>query len=284
MGEEICYEPKGRKVKRNDFFPFFFHACYSIYFAFIYLSPYLIPSPAGYFSDRPPRPPPSQITHTLTPNSPELLEESLLIICSLGIQTQTLSPSYLLPASTRFIPTAQIRDIFIHEAFRGFEVRYYLAIVVEGEWDLVVVFPVSGLFFLSFFLGGGRAGRGKGYLLFFVFFLLEKDLKWGVGASKRRLKVCTWRRDGEGRKWEGGVRKKIWEEARPKTENFGTWYLSFSPSTYIPFRLSLTHIIIILPFRIFSPTSQPSKKYGAEHANVSMNPPSLLPQWRCTME
>jgi len=39
-----------------------------------------------------------------------------------------------------------IQDIFIHEAFKGFEVRFYLAIVVEGEHDVVVVFPVS--FFL----------------------------------------------------------------------------------------------------------------------------------------
>lgn len=135
------------------------------------LSPYSIPSPAGYFSSLPP---PSQVTHTHTHthNSYNLLEESLLSICSLGIQTQTLSPSYLLPASTRFIPTAQIRDILIHEAFRGFEVRYYLAIVVEGEWDVVVVFPVSDLyFFFFFFCFEGGPGGGED-LLFFVFFLL----------------------------------------------------------------------------------------------------------------
>lgn len=70
-------------------------------------------------------------------------EESLLTLRTLGIQTSTLSSSYLLPSNTRFIPTSQIRDIFIHEAFRGFEVRYYLAVVVEGEGDVVVVFPVS---------------------------------------------------------------------------------------------------------------------------------------------
>ncbi len=70
-------------------------------------------------------------------------EESLLTLRSLGIQTSTLSNSYLLPSNTRFIPTSQIRDIFIHEAFRGFEVRYYLAVVVEGEGEVVVVFPVS---------------------------------------------------------------------------------------------------------------------------------------------
>ena len=59
------------------------------------------------------------------------------------MQTSTSSPSYLSTASTRFIPTSVIQDIFIHEAFKGFEVKFYLAIVVEGEEDVVVVFPVS---------------------------------------------------------------------------------------------------------------------------------------------
>ncbi|CAL8581601.1 hypothetical protein XPA_007290 [Xanthoria parietina] len=68
-------------------------------------------------------------------------EESLLVLRTLGIQTTTLSASYLLPATSRFIPTSQIRDIFIHEAFRGFEVRFYLCVVVEGEGEAVVVFP-----------------------------------------------------------------------------------------------------------------------------------------------
>ena len=31
----------------------------------------------------------------------------------------------------------------IHEAFKGFEVRFYLAVIVEGESEVVVVFPVS---------------------------------------------------------------------------------------------------------------------------------------------
>ena len=71
------------------------------------------------------------------------LEESLLVVRSLGIQTSSISPYYLFPPTTRFIPTSQIRDLFIHEAFRGFEVRYYLAVVVDGEPEVVVVFPVS---------------------------------------------------------------------------------------------------------------------------------------------
>jgi phosphatidylinositol N-acetylglucosaminyltransferase subunit H len=36
----------------------------------------------------------------------------------------------------------QIQDIVIHEAFKGLEVRFYLAIIVEGATDVVVVFPV----------------------------------------------------------------------------------------------------------------------------------------------
>ncbi|KAK2825744.1 hypothetical protein FQN49_007408 [Arthroderma sp. PD_2] len=68
-------------------------------------------------------------------------EESLLVIRGLGVQTSTSSATYFPSATTRFIPTTQIQDIVIHEAFRGFEVRYYLAIIVDGESDVVVVFP-----------------------------------------------------------------------------------------------------------------------------------------------
>lgn len=67
--------------------------------------------------------------------------ESLLVLRGLGIQTSTSSETYLSSATTRFIPTEKIQDIFINEAFRGFEVRYYLVVVVEGEEDVVVVFP-----------------------------------------------------------------------------------------------------------------------------------------------
>lgn len=69
-------------------------------------------------------------------------EESLLVIRGLGVQTSTSSATYLSTAATRFIPTSMIQDVFIHEAFKGFEVKFYLAIVVEGEDDVVVVFPV----------------------------------------------------------------------------------------------------------------------------------------------
>lgn len=70
-------------------------------------------------------------------------EESILVLRGLGVQTMTSSSTYLTTPTTRFIPTTEIQDIFIHEAFRGFEVRFYLTVVVEGEEDTVVVFPVS---------------------------------------------------------------------------------------------------------------------------------------------
>ena len=83
---------------------------------------------------------------TFVKGSSVSLEESLLVVRSLGIQTSSISPYYLFPPTTRFIPTSQIRDLFIHEAFKGFEVRYYLAVVVDGESEVVVVFPVSFVF------------------------------------------------------------------------------------------------------------------------------------------
>jgi GPI-GlcNAc transferase complex, PIG-H component len=45
--------------------------------------------------------------------------------------------------TTTFIPTTRIQDIVIHEAFKGLEVRFYLAVIVEGATEVVVVFPVS---------------------------------------------------------------------------------------------------------------------------------------------
>ena len=35
----------------------------------------------------------------------------------------------------------KMQDVFVNEAFRGFEVRYLLVVVVEGEGGLEVVFP-----------------------------------------------------------------------------------------------------------------------------------------------
>ncbi|KAI0137206.1 GPI-GlcNAc transferase complex [Xylariales sp. AK1849] len=67
--------------------------------------------------------------------------ESLLVLRGLGIQTSSTASTVLGSAVTRFIPTEKIQDVLINEAFRGFEVRYYLVVVVEDEEDVVVVFP-----------------------------------------------------------------------------------------------------------------------------------------------
>jgi hypothetical protein len=70
------------------------------------------------------------------------IEESLLVLRGLGIQTSTSSPYFFSSSTTTFIPTTQIQDIVIHEAFKGLEVRFYLAIIVEDATEVVVVFPV----------------------------------------------------------------------------------------------------------------------------------------------
>lgn len=81
------------------------------------------------------------------------IEESILVIRGLGIQTSTSSSFYFCSSSTRFIPTTQIQDIIIHEAFKGFEVKFYLAVIVEGESEVGVVFPVSFSPFCSPIIG-----------------------------------------------------------------------------------------------------------------------------------
>lgn len=70
-------------------------------------------------------------------------EESLLVLQGLGVQTSTSSSYFFLSPTTTFIPTTQIQDLVIHEAFKGFEVRFFLAIIVTGANEVVVVFPVS---------------------------------------------------------------------------------------------------------------------------------------------
>ena len=45
-------------------------------------------------------------------------------------------------AKPTFIPTSDILDLVIHEAFTGLEVRFYLAVIVRGRGEVAVVFPV----------------------------------------------------------------------------------------------------------------------------------------------
>lgn len=65
-----------------------------------------------------------------------------MVLQGLGIQTSTSSRYFFTGSTTTFIPTTQIQDIVIHEAFKGLEVRFYLAVIVEGATEVVVVFPV----------------------------------------------------------------------------------------------------------------------------------------------
>ncbi|KAH8899618.1 hypothetical protein GQ53DRAFT_318310 [Thozetella sp. PMI_491] len=71
--------------------------------------------------------------------------ESLLVLRGLGIQTASTGTTVLGSLwggpRTRFIPTEKIRDVLINEAPRGFVIQYYLVVVVDGEEDVVVVFP-----------------------------------------------------------------------------------------------------------------------------------------------
>jgi phosphatidylinositol glycan class H protein len=48
-----------------------------------------------------------------------------------------------LASHSRFIPASRIDDVFLYEGFKGMEVRYYLAVVVYGEENVEVVFPVG---------------------------------------------------------------------------------------------------------------------------------------------
>ena len=137
--------------------------------------------------------------------------ESLLVIRGLGVQTATAGTSFLWGGSTRFIAASAVQDIFIHEAFRGFEVRFYLCIVVEGEEGVVVVFPVSLIIFLfwSFFffffycLAGFEICCGFFFLLICaiscrVLCLEERFSKRcggerGLACTSQRREVVVWK-------------------------------------------------------------------------------------------
>ncbi|KAI5787233.1 GPI-GlcNAc transferase complex [Geopyxis carbonaria] len=71
-------------------------------------------------------------------------EESLVVIRSIGVQTATTAGTWWGQArKTRFIPVERARDVWINEGFWGFTVRFYLCVAVEGEGEVVVVFPVG---------------------------------------------------------------------------------------------------------------------------------------------
>lgn len=123
----------------------------------------------------------------------------------LGIQTSSSSSTYLSTATTRFIPTNMIQDIFIHEAFKGFEVRFYLAVVVEGEEEVVVVFPVRA--FARPRCCGKARGQGKGKGLTRGRSCSHDERSWsGYGGGPGRASTNRGR-SREGDKREVGVGK-----------------------------------------------------------------------------
>ncbi|KAG0305468.1 hypothetical protein BGZ98_004089 [Dissophora globulifera] len=65
-------------------------------------------------------------------------EETILVIRDVGVQVKTV---YLGGrSSSRFIDRSKISDIIINEAITMMHIRVYLAIIVEGEDKMVVVF------------------------------------------------------------------------------------------------------------------------------------------------
>lgn len=100
------------------------------------------------------------------------VEERLLVLRGLGIQTSSSGATIFSALRTRFIPTDKITDVLINEAFHGFEARHYLVVIVDGEEHLVVVFPKlmprrrivekvwRGVRECLYEHGGGAAGEG----------------------------------------------------------------------------------------------------------------------------
>ncbi|KAG0218242.1 hypothetical protein BGX33_008083 [Mortierella sp. NVP41] len=67
-----------------------------------------------------------------------VMEETILVIRDVGVQVKTV---YLGGRSvSRFIDRSKISDIIINEAITMFHIRVYMAIIVEGEDKMVVVF------------------------------------------------------------------------------------------------------------------------------------------------
>ncbi|KAJ3064334.1 hypothetical protein HDU98_012234 [Podochytrium sp. JEL0797] len=63
--------------------------------------------------------------------------ESLLLIQNIGLQTRTTRG---FTSSTRFIPANKISEIVVNEAITLFQVKYYMAVIVDGEKEMLVVF------------------------------------------------------------------------------------------------------------------------------------------------
>lgn len=72
--------------------------------------------------------------------------ESCTVTRGLGVQLSTTRASGR--TSTVFVERAALQDMVINEAIHYYTVVPYLALLVKGKSDLVVVFEVSHLLFL----------------------------------------------------------------------------------------------------------------------------------------
>ncbi|KAJ2798582.1 hypothetical protein H4R20_004769 [Coemansia guatemalensis] len=70
----------------------------------------------------------------------QVYKESLIVIRSVGIQTETVTLAGF--RSVRSYELQQIKDLFIHEALQLFEYRYYMAILPrDPHHRIVIMFP-----------------------------------------------------------------------------------------------------------------------------------------------
>ena len=80
--------------------------------------------------------------------------ESLLVVRDLGLQVQTRY--YGGTQRTRFIDRAHVADVILNEGITFQSVIFYMAVVVEGQDRLLVVFEVGGK---ARPIGGGKGAR-----------------------------------------------------------------------------------------------------------------------------
>ncbi|KAJ2783645.1 hypothetical protein GGI15_002513 [Coemansia interrupta] len=66
-------------------------------------------------------------------------EESLVVVRDVGIQTETVTVTGVRRVTS--FELGNIEDVFIHEALKMFEYRYYMAILPKGGSGCVVMFP-----------------------------------------------------------------------------------------------------------------------------------------------
>lgn len=77
-------------------------------------------------------------------------EESILSIRDVGIQVKTI---YMNGRSvSKFIDKSKISDIIINEGITMLQVKFYMAIIVDGQDRMVVVFEVNLIFLEGFSL------------------------------------------------------------------------------------------------------------------------------------